>query len=243
MDDFTPLVAIVDYGLGNLFSVKQACTFVGLNSIITNSKKDILDADAAILPGVGAYGDAMLTLHRLDLVSVLHDIAESPKPLFGICLGLQLLMTESYEFGHHKGLGIIEGPVIRFDAPKEKERILKVPQIGWNRIFPPANGLRWHGTLLDGIDEGEYMYFVHSYIVQPQESNVILSTSRYGQIEFCSSIQHRNVFACQFHPERSGTKGLQIYNNLANRLKKEKDFKSHYQKETTSMGGSPDGKQ
>jgi glutamine amidotransferase len=219
MDDFTPLVAIVDYGLGNLFSIEQACAFVGLNSIITNSKKDILAADAVILPGVGAYGDAMLTLHRLDLVSVLCDIAESPKPLVGICLGLQLLMTESYEFGHHRGLGIIEGQVVRFDAPKEKDRMLKVPQIGWNRIFQLANGSRWDGTLLDGIDEGEYMYFVHSYIVQPQESNVILSTSRYGHIEFCSSIQHHNVFACQFHPERSGVKGMKVYHKLADQLR------------------------
>jgi glutamine amidotransferase len=218
MDDLTPLVAIVDYGLGNLFSVEQACAFVGLNSIITNSRQDILDAAAVILPGVGAYGDAMLTLHHLDLVNVLRDIAESPKPLVGICLGLQLLMTESYEFGHHKGLGIIEGPVVPFDAPKEKEHLLKVPQIGWNRIFQPANGLRWHGTLLDGIDEGEYMYFVHSYTVQPQESNVILSTSHYGHIEFCSSIQHHNVFACQFHPERSGPGGIKVYQNLAAQL-------------------------
>jgi imidazole glycerol-phosphate synthase subunit HisH len=162
----------------------------------------------------------MLTLHRLDLVSVLRDIAESPKPLVGICLGLQLLMTESYEFGQHKGLDIIEGPVVRFDAPKEKERILKVPQIGWNRIFQSMEELPWHGTMLEGIEEGEYMYFVHSYIVQPQDSNVILSTSSYGHTEFCSSIQIGNVFACQFHPERSGPNGLQIYNNLANRLKK-----------------------
>jgi len=221
MDDFTPLVAIVDYGLGNLFSVEQACAFVGLNSIITNSKEDILGAAAVILPGVGAYGDAMLTLHRLDLVNVLRDIAESPKPLVGICLGLQLLMTESYEFGRHMGLGIIEGPVVRFDAPKEGERILKVPQIGWNRIFHPTNGLRWHGTLLDGIDDAEYMYFVHSYIVQPQDSNVILAASRYGHIEFCSGIQHHNVFACQFHPERSGPGGMKVYQNLAAQLQHE----------------------
>lgn len=224
MDNFTPIVAIVDYGLGNLFSIKQACAVVGLNSIITNSPKDILSADAVILPGVGAYGDAMRTLYRLDLVNVLLDIVESPKPLIGICLGLQLLMTESYEFGCHKGLGIIEGPVVRFDAPKEKERILKVPQINWSRIFQPANGLGWHGTLLDRIDEGEYMYFVHSYIVQPQDINVILSTSHYGHIEFCSSIQQHNVFAWQFHPERSGPKGLQIYKNLADRLRKNKIF-------------------
>jgi glutamine amidotransferase len=215
MDNFTPLVAIVDYGLGNLFSIEQACAFVGLSSIITNSKRDILNADAVILPGVGAYGDAMLMLNRLDLVNVLRDIVGSQKPLVGICLGLQLLMTESYEFGHHKGLGIIEGEVVRFDAPKEKEHILKVPQIGWNRIFQPVDGLRWHGTLLERIDYGEYMYFVHSYTVQPQDSSVILSNSCYGHIEFCSSIQSGNVFACQFHPERSGLEGIKIYRNLA----------------------------
>ena len=214
MADLIPRVAIVDYGVGNLFSVEQACAFVGLTSVITNSRKDILDADAVILPGVGAYGDAMATLHRLDLVGVLRDIAASATPLVGICLGLQLLMTESCEFGNHQGLGIIEGSVVPFDAPRENDRILKVPHIGWNRIFQPAQGLPWQGTLLDGIIEGEYMYFVHSFIVQPQESSIVLSTSRYGQIEFCSSIQHRNVFACQFHPERSGLNGLQIYKNI-----------------------------
>lgn len=221
MNDFMPLVAIVDYGMGNLFSVQQACTFVGLKAIVTNSKKDILNADAVILPGVGAYGDAMLTLHRLDLVNVLCDIAESPKPLVGICLGLQLLMTESYEFGHHKGLGIIEGPVVPFVAPEEKGRILKVPQVSWNRLFRPAEGLRWHGTLFDGIADGEYMYFVHSYIVQPQDSALILANSRYGNIEFCSCIQLHNVFACQCHPERSGVEGIKVYQNLAAQLQNE----------------------
>jgi len=219
MDDVRPLVAIVDYGLGNLFSVEQACTFVGLNSIITNSRKDILNADAVILPGVGAYGDAMLTLHRLDLVHVLRDIVETATPLFGICLGLQLLMTESYEFGCHKGLGIIEGPVVRFDAPEEKGRLLKVPQIGWNRIYQPTHGAQWGGTFLEKVNNGEYMYFVHSYTVQPQDSNLIFATSRYGHIEFCSSIQSGNVFACQFHPERSGQAGLNVYHNFAAHLK------------------------
>jgi imidazole glycerol-phosphate synthase subunit HisH len=219
MDDSAPSVAIVDYELGNLFSVKQACAFAGLNAVITNSKKDILGASAVILPGVGAYGDAMSKLHSLDLVHILQDIAESPTMLIGICLGLQLLMTESYEFGLHKGLGIIEGPVVRFEAPKEKERVLKVPQIGWNRIYPVANGLPWSGTMLEKIDEGSYMYFVHSYIIQPQDKEVILSTSFYGHIEFCSSIRSGNVFAFQFHPERSGSGGLQIYASLAEQLK------------------------
>jgi len=215
-------VAIVDYGLGNLFSVKNACTHVGLEALITPSRKEIFQADAVVLPGVGAFGDAMAMLEKLDLVTVLQDIAASGKPFVGICLGMQLLMTESYEFGRHKGLGIIEGPVVRFEDPKEDDRILKVPQIGWNRIrkarpYDIADDL-WKGTLLQGIADGEYMYFVHSYIVQPQNNSVSLSTSRYGHIEYCSSLHFRSVFACQFHPERSGLLGVKIYQNIATLL-------------------------
>lgn len=214
-----PRVAIVDYGLGNLFSVKHACTQVGLDAVITPSRKEISQADAVILPGVGAFGDAMGMLEKRDLVTVLREMAASGKPFVGICLGMQLLMTESYEFGRHKGLGIIEGPVLRFESPKEEDRILKVPQIGWNRIrkAEPKDGPEdsWRGTLLQGMADGEYMYFVHSYIVQPQDISVSLSTSRYGHIEYCSSLHLRSVFACQFHPERSGLLGVKIYQNLA----------------------------
>jgi glutamine amidotransferase len=211
--------AIVDYSLGNLYSVKHACAHVGLHAEITSSREAIANARAVILPGVGAYGDAMATLRRLDLVSVLRDIAASGKPLIGICLGIQLLMTESYEFGRHPGLGIIEGPVVRFDHPLEHERALKVPQIGWNRVCRAENA-RWDGTLLNGVADCEFMYFVHSYIVQPENPGVILSTSRYGHIEFCSSVQRGNVFACQFHPERSGVAGIRMYQNLAAQIKR-----------------------
>jgi glutamine amidotransferase len=216
--------AIVDFGLGNLYSVKHACAYVGLPAIITSSKQDILSADAVILPGVGAYGDAMSTLRKLDLVSVLRDIAASSTPFVGICLGVQLLMTESYEFGRHRGLDIIEGPVVRFSDPMNDNRRLKVPQIGWNHIYSPkqkntSKRTCWNNTLLEGVANGEHMYFVHSYIVQPKDSSVVLSTSRYGNVEFCSSLQHQNVFACQFHPERSGVEGLKIYHNLARYLR------------------------
>src|SRR5436853_5065373 len=147
----------------------------------------------------------MATLHRLDLVAVLRDVAASGKPLVGICLGLQLLMTESFEFGRHKGLGIIEGQVVRFDNPMEGARKLKVPQVGWNSIYQvdnhgDAKNGAWDDSPFAGIKDGEFMYFVHSYIVQPEERSVILSLSRYGQVEFCSSVQSRNIFACQFHP-------------------------------------------
>jgi imidazole glycerol-phosphate synthase subunit HisH len=221
MEDFKPQVAIVDYGLGNLFSIKQACSFVGIKSIITNSKKDIIDSNAIILPGVGAYEDAMSNLHRLDLVSVLQDIAKGSKPLIGICLGLQLLMSESYEYGCHKGLNIIEGSVVKLDSPKEDGRILKVPHIGWNGILKPTTDMEWDQTLLDCIDHGEHMYFVHSYIIKPQDKHVILSTSLYGNIQFCSSIQLKNISAFQFHPEKSGYKGIIIYKNLAASLRHE----------------------
>lgn len=219
MDELRPVAAIVDYGLGNLYSIQQACASVGLGALITHSRMEILNADAVILPGVGAFGDAMSTLRRLDLVGVLQDIAASPKSLVGICLGLQLLMTESYEFGRHQGLGIIEGPVVLFNHPREKDRELKVPQIGWNKIYWPCGEETWKGTLLEGVDKGQYMYFIHSYTVQPTDRRVVLSLSRYGHIEFCSSIQYRNIFACQFHPERSGPEGMKVYRNLAARLK------------------------
>ena len=223
-------VAIVDHGLGNLYSVKQACAQVGLDACITSCRQEILLADAVILPGVGAYRDAMETLTRLDLVSVLRDVAASSNPLLGICLGVQLLMTESCEFGNHKGLGIIEGSVVRFPDPREGKRKLKVPQIGWNHIRstrvknkPTPN--TWAETLLEGLSDGEYMYFVHSYIVQPHDPSVVLSTSRYGHVSFCSSLQFRNVFACQFHPERSGVEGLKLYGNLAKRLRSSEDHR------------------
>lgn len=218
MHDIRPAkVAIVDYGLGNLYSVQRACEHVGLQATITADRQALLRADAVLLPGVGAYGNAMETLHKLDLVRVLQDIAASDTLLVGICLGVQLLMTESYEFGRYDGLGIIAGSVVRFECPLEVSRPLKIPQVGWNRIQTTRP---WRGTLLDEVRDGEYMYFVHSYIVQPEDPGVILSTSRYGHIEFCSSLGARNIFACQFHPERSGVQGLKIYRNLAQHIRR-----------------------
>lgn len=219
-----PKVVIVDYGMGNLFSVKHACESVGLQADITSSKKEVSSADAVILPGVGAFGDAMATLRRLDLISVLQEVATSSKPFMGICLGMQLLVDRSYEFGHHQGLGIIKGSVIRFDNPTDASgKLLKVPQVGWNRIYKVNKDSKddsWINTMLEGLGDGEFMYFVHSFYVKPENLNLVLSTSRYGDIEFCSSMCNRNIFASQFHPERSGPKGLQIYRNLKSFIKK-----------------------
>src|SRR3989338_3342163 len=197
--DLNPVnVAIVDYGLGNLFSVKHACDYVGLRSIVTSNRAEILKADGIILPGVGAFGDAMESLRRLGLISVLKDSATANKPLMGICLGLQLLMEESSEFWLNRGLSILKGNVIHFESPRENNHLLKVPQIGWNRIVSKKS---WVGTPLEGISEGEFMYFVHSFVVCPLDSDVVLSESHYGNVKFCSSFRRGNLFACQFHPE------------------------------------------
>lgn len=212
-------VAIVDYGMGNLFSVQRACEHVGLRAAITARADEVLRADAVILPGVGAFGDAMAELRRLGLVEVLQAAAASGKPLMGICLGMQLFMTESHEFGRHQGLGLIAGDVVRFDAPRHGSQVLKVPEVGWNRILMPGPNA-WESSPLEGLRDGEYLYFVHSFYARPVEAGVVSATSRYGHLEFCSSLRRGNLFACQFHPERSGPQGLRIYRNLASQLQR-----------------------
>ncbi|MBI3011685.1 MAG: imidazole glycerol phosphate synthase subunit HisH [Candidatus Omnitrophica bacterium] len=211
-------VAIVDYGMGNLFSVQQACAQAGLAAAVTAEPQTVLETDAVILPGVGAFGDAMAELTRRDLVVPLRDAVASGKPLLGICLGMQLLMSESHEFGRHRGLNIIEGEVVRLPvSAEEPPRRVKVPEVGWNPVWPVREDA-WVGSLLEGIPAGACMYFVHSYYVRPVDATLILSTTTYGPITYCSSLQFGNVFGCQFHPERSGPAGLKIYRNLATRL-------------------------
>lgn len=213
-----PKVAIVDYGMGNIFSIQNACKKVGLNAVATNSKQDLVLSDAVILPGVGAFGDAMKMLDKLNLIEFLQDISLLPKPFIGICLGMQLLTEESYEFGRHKGLGIIKGRTVRFnDVVDAQGQRLKVPHVGWNRIYKiKRNSERdlWNSSFLNGCYDGDFMYFVHSYYTEIQDSNIVLSKTQYGNLTFCSSLQMGNIFACQFHPERSGEKGMQIYKTL-----------------------------
>jgi glutamine amidotransferase len=235
-------VAIVDYGMGNLFSVQQACARVGLEAEITSSAEAIAGASGVILPGVGAFGVAMESLRALQLDQTLRQAASSGTPFFGICLGMQLLMNESFEFGRHEGLGIVPGEVVRFEPGADGMAQVKVPQVGWNRIRQPAApvavrevrparkpaqgktpakpaGRLWDGTGLSGIEDGAYMYFVHSFFVRPRDPNCILSVSFYGGMKFCSSLAVNNVFATQFHPERSGPRGLRIYQNFAARVR------------------------
>jgi len=218
-----PGVAIVDYGMGNLFSVRQACAHVGLNATITSSPGDVATADGVILPGVGGMPDAMRTLQRSGLSEALVAYAQSGKPLLGICLGLQLLMTEGTEFERHQGLGIVTGSVVRFEGASLNGRRLKVPHVGWNGVRKVAgagavSGGRdpWAGTPLASLSEGVSMYFVHSFYVIPLEAGVCVAETQYGNVWFCSALARGSVFGCQFHPERSGPEGLRIYRNFAN---------------------------
>ena len=217
-----PKVAIVDYGVGNLFSVEQACTHAGMKALITSSADEIAAADAVILPGVGAFGRAMANLEQLGLADVLREVGARARPLIGICLGAQLLMDESEEFGHYEGLGIIPGRVVHLGSPREGSRRLKVPHVGWNRIHSTGraqSGDPWGEALLRDLPDGEFMYFVHSFILRPDEQAVATSVTRYGDVEFCSSLAKENVIGFQFHPERSGPRGLQIYARLAERIR------------------------
>lgn len=212
-----PRVAIVDFGLGNLFSVKQACEWAGLAASITQSPLEVLEADAVVLPGVGAFEDAMTTLSRLGMIDALRQVAASNTPLVGICLGMQLLMTRSHEFGLHAGLDIVPGDVVWLDPGSIGTRSVKRPQVCWNGLYRTARGGQdpWKSTLLDGLPDASTMYFSHSLCVRPASADVVIATTRYGAEEFCSALQHRNVFACQCHPERSGATGLHLYRNLA----------------------------
>ena len=224
-DPLSARIAVVDYGMGNLYSVARACEHVGLCPVVTSAPTDVCAADAVVLPGVGAFGDAMAALRRLGLVDALHAVAEAEKPLIGICLGMQLFMSASDEFGTHPGLGIIGGDVTRFPEHDDGGMRVKVPHVGWSCLDAPVAGgsgglstTDWGSELLQGVLPGTFMYFVHSFYARPINLATVVSVSHYRGVEFCSSLQSGNLFGCQFHPERSGTAGLQLYRNLARLL-------------------------
>lgn len=203
----SPSVTIVDYQLGNLFSVRKACDMLGCAAAVSSEAKDIASADALILPGVGAFGQAMENLHRLDLVQPLLDHVAAGKPLFGICLGLQLLFEESEEFGTPKGLGILRGQVRKLPVSGSP-----VPQIGWNRIEPgPARGAGWAESPLEKVKHGSWMYFVHSFYVENSDPQDALCKTNYSGFDYTSAALKGSVFATQFHPEKSSHEGLEIY--------------------------------
>jgi glutamine amidotransferase len=197
------MIAIVDYDMGNLKSVQKAFEAVGHRAAVTRDPQAIADASHVVLPGVGAFGDCMRNLERYGLVEpVLKSIAAG-KPFLGICLGFQLLFGESEEFGTHKGLGVIPGKVIRFSSGP-----LKVPHMGWNAI-----AMQKRSPLLEGVPDGAFMYFVHSYYGVLDDRALACTMTDYGA-PFVSSVARDNVFACQFHPEKSQGEGLRIIRNF-----------------------------
>jgi glutamine amidotransferase len=212
MDNNLKKVVIIDYQLGNLFSVKQACDTVGINAEISSNREDILNSDALILPGVGAFIEAMNNLKKFSLDTAIQNKVNGGTPIFGVCLGQQLLFTESEEFGAGKGLDLISGIIKRFPETFE-ERKVKVPHIAWNTIFKLNQ--EWDNTALKDLSNNDFMYFIHSYYVKPSDDTCILTQTNYDGIEFCSSILKNNIFATQFHPEKSADKGISIYKNWA----------------------------
>lgn len=198
------MIAVVDYGMGNLRSVQKALARVGADVRIVSDRESVLTADALVVPGVGAFGDCIKNLDRLDLVEAIREFIATKRPLLGICLGMQGLFESSEEAPGVKGLAVFEGSVPRFDLNG-----LKVPHMGWNQLLMK----RANCPLLRGVDDGSYVYFVHSYYCAPKNSKLICGTTEYG-IEFCSMLWADNVFATQFHPEKSQAVGLKMLENF-----------------------------
>ena len=200
------MIAIVDYGVGNLFSLKCSLDAIGAEAVVTGDVAVLRNAGKIILPGVGAFGDAARKLQSTGLDTVIKEEAASGKPILGICLGMQLLFEKSYEFGEHQGLGLIPGSVVPMAGFIPAE--LKIPHIGWNALrFQKSS------PLFRFIREGDYVYFVHSYFAAHCDDYVI-ADSEYGQY-LTAAVQNKNVFGCQFHPEKSGTVGLNILKAFA----------------------------
>jgi glutamine amidotransferase len=199
------MIAIVDYQMGNLRSVQKAFERVGHAAAITADPKALEQADHVVLPGVGAFADAIGEIRRRELIEPIRAAIESNKPFLGICLGLQMLFDVSYEDGEHEGLGVIPGEVRRFDVPAE----YKVPHMGWNHVAQ-----RRSAPIFEGIADGSHFYFVHSYYVVPKDDRVIAGEASYPE-PFCAAIWRDNLFATQFHPEKSQAAGLQLLKNFA----------------------------
>ena len=202
-------VAIVDYGLGNLFNIKSALEANSISSIVTSNKDEILKSSHLILPGVGSFKEGMDHLINRDLINTLINFKVSGKPILGICLGMQLLMSKSFDDGEFDGLNFIEGEVTKLKKSKD----VRVPNIGWGELSI-RDKYRSKESLLKGVVNNTYMYFLHSYHVEPNNSDYIMSETKFGNNYFCSSINKEIVYGCQFHPEFSATDGLSILKNF-----------------------------
>jgi len=205
----SPKIAVIDYGLSNLYSISKALARFTDKVFITDELSGLNSADAVVLPGVGAFEEGMKGLEARGLTEGIKKFAISGRPILGICLGAQLLLSKGYEFGVFDGLDLIKGEVVKFpEAVKEK-----IPHIGWNEIYPPESG-QWNKTIFDFSGKKANMYFIHSYIMKPEKSENILALTSYAGFEFCSAIRQKNIYGCQFHPEKSAEQGLGIIKNF-----------------------------
>ncbi|WP_424686292.1 MAG: imidazole glycerol phosphate synthase subunit HisH [Halarcobacter ebronensis] len=211
-------ISIIDYDIGNVKSIINAFIKIGIEPILTNDKQTILSSDGVILPGVGAFAHGMENLKKYELIETINDFIETKKPFMGICLGMQMLMEESEEFGLNKGLGLIEGKVIKL--PIQNSNNEKLPHVSWNEI---QRNKSWVNTIFKDIEENSDMYFVHSFIVSPRNDENILAFTEYSDYKFCSSVKKDNIYGCQFHPEKSGKIGLKIMKNFVNLCKEKKN--------------------
>ena len=202
------MIAIIDYNMGNLASVKNAFAKLGKEAVVESNPEKFQEYDKLILPGVGAFGDAMQHLKERHMVEAIKAFAKSGKPMLGICLGMQLLFEHSQEFGEHEGLGLIKGNVVKFDNEKFDEP-LKVPHMGWNRMFTKEH------PLFEGLDDEHYLYFVHTYHVTCKDEKDIIGETYYGY-KFTSAVAHDNIMGIQPHPEKSHKNGLKILENFIN---------------------------
>jgi glutamine amidotransferase len=203
-------VTVIDYGVGNLLSVQRGLEHCGAEVMLTADPEQILSSKRVVLPGVGAFGNAMEALERLGLVAIIREIAHRQTPLLGICLGMQLLLEESDEFGITTGLGLIPGRVIPVPSQALSGETQKIPHIGWSALHPSVASNGWNGTLLQDNKPGDAVYFVHSFMADPSNPKHRIADCMYGGHRIAAVIGHEQITGCQFHPEKSGEVGLKI---------------------------------
>ena len=208
-----PRVTIVDYGVGNLFSVRGALEYCDAQPQFSSSPQAIENADRLLLPGVGAFADSMADMRDCNLVEPVLRFAETGRPLLGICLGMQMLMEESEEFGLHEGLGLVKGRVVPIPPNGADGKPHRIPHVGWSELYPSHPG-GWDGTLLKDLCVGDSVYFVHSFMAVPERPHDRVGDCDYHGQKICAVVHRDNVFGCQFHPEKSGEVGIQILRNF-----------------------------